>query len=111
MTETRFATIDDLLEWLRTLPEGEQLQAARLLADRKTAPAMVEFADGRIFELTRNQTIAQVAEDTGLSERVIKRAVTNHLRRHPEARADARQDRAAIWRAQRDEPAPEAPTT
>jgi hypothetical protein len=76
-----FTDLASLTAWLRELRPSDRVRIARLIADGKTRAEMVKLADTEIYERTRDATNAQVAEELGISERIVKRAITEYRKK------------------------------
>lgn len=73
-----FADLASLVAWLGELRPGDRIHTARLIADTKTRGEMVKLANAEIYERTRDATNADVAKELGITERAVKRAVSEH---------------------------------
>ncbi len=73
-----FTDLASLTAWLGELRPADRIHTARLIADTKTRGEMVRLANAEIYERTRDATTAQVAEQLGITERAVKRAVSEH---------------------------------
>jgi hypothetical protein len=80
-------TLADLRTWLGEFPPAERVHLARLLADTRTIGELAAIADATIYELTRDASSTDVAQQLGLSAKQVKRAVEQYYTR---ARATAK---------------------
>jgi methylphosphotriester-DNA--protein-cysteine methyltransferase len=74
-----FTDIATLKTWLASLRPGDQIRTARLLADNRTRRELVTLANEEIYNRTRDATSAEVASALGISERAVRRAVSEHI--------------------------------
>ncbi len=63
---------------LACLPPADRVRAARLLADRSTSAHVSDGTDALVYQLTRSATYAQVAEQLGVAEPTVAKAVKRH---------------------------------
>ena len=73
-------TLPALQAWLRRMPPIERAQLAGLLADARTTVAVAAVRREAVYEATRTTPRAVIAEQLGVSQQAIGKAITEHRR-------------------------------
>ncbi len=76
-----FTDLASLKAWLGELRPADRVRIARLIADARTRAEMVRLAATAIYDRTRDATNADVAKELGVTERVVKRAITEYRKK------------------------------
>jgi hypothetical protein len=79
--QTPIRTREELTAWLDQLSPADRVATCRLLADTHTTGALSALADAAVYEATRHDKAAAVAEQYDLTPRQVQRAVANHNER------------------------------
>lgn len=81
LTMTRrvpFTDLASLKTWLGELRPADRLHTARLLADTRVRRELADYANAEIYTYSRGNTGPEVAAHFGITERAVKRAISEH---------------------------------
>jgi hypothetical protein len=75
-----FTDLAGLKNWLGELRPVDRIHTARILADSRVRRELADYANAEVYDYSRDHTGPDVADHFGITERAVRRAISEHRR-------------------------------